>query len=181
MSPPNQSLRLEVSPARPMGQGSAVGSDLAEMYDQTSPLAYGLALRILADGPAAERTLAETYAEARRQGRLGLERQNVVWLLREVRARSLAVRDSRLMAPRRPAARVEGSVPFARRDRGAFAVLDGLGAMDRQWLELAYFEGVSSRDIAGRIGVDEKTVRQRLRAALEFLHERSRAAEEAGS
>jgi DNA-directed RNA polymerase specialized sigma24 family protein len=148
------------------------------MYDQTSPLAYGLALRILADDAAAERALAEAYAEARRQGRLGLGRQSVVWLLREVRTRSLAGLASGPTAPRRPAARVEGSVPFTRRDRAA---LEGLGAMDRQLLELAYFERLSSRDIGGRIGVDEKTVSQRLRAALGFLHERSHAAEEAGS
>ena len=178
MSPHRQRLRLEVGSVRPIGPSSAGGFALASFYDQTSPLAYGLALRILADGAAAEGVLAETYAEARRRGRVGLEPRNVVWLLREVRARSLASRAFGRTAPRRPAARVDGSVPFESRDRGA---LDGLGPMDRELLQLAYFDGLSSRDIAGRVGVDEKTVRQRLRAALGLLHERSHAAEEAGS
>lgn len=60
------------------------------------------------------------------------------------------------------------AVVFAERD-AVRAALAGLTALERQSVELAYFEGLTYREVAERLGIPLATVKSRIRAGLQRL------------
>jgi RNA polymerase sigma-70 factor (ECF subfamily) len=150
---------------------------LATLYDRVSPLAYGLALRIAGDAAAAEDTVQEAFLRIwRRADRYDPARGSPrAWLLRIVR--NLAIDQRRA---RESVCRVEkagGTDPTvaaapARPDDAAVrteavaslkSALDGLPSEQRRAIEIAYFEGLSHREIAAREGMPLGTVKTRIR------------------
>ena len=102
---------------------------LAELYDGTSAVVYGMMLRILGDTAAAQETLVEAYAHAWSRihtfdpARSGL----VAWLI--------------LLARRIALDRPDRKPPQA------FVPTTG----DRQTLERAFFDGVKEEDLRGAL------------------------------
>lgn len=155
---------------------------LAELYDRHAPLLYSLAARILQDRREAEDLLHDVILEVwRSAAQYSPERGRVVvWLTMRMRSRAL----DRLKSPSRrrtalsedPAARElapASSAPDARADhRAAHEALQALPAEQRRVLELGYFEGLSSTEIADELGISVGTVKSRTAAGLSKLRAR---------
>ncbi len=105
---------------------------LAELYDGTSALTYGLIVKILGDGPVAEEALVEAYARAwSRIHTFDSQRSGLLaWLI--LLARGVALdRPGREARPSLPE-------PVGRQD-------------DRYALERAFFDGVKEGDLRGAL------------------------------
>jgi len=152
---------------------------LADLYDRHAPTMLGVATALLADRAEAEDVLHDVFVEAwKRAADFDAARGTVrAWLLVRVRSRCL----DRLKAPRRSrrvalddagldqqaAPTVD---PMTRHTRAG--VRDALAALtpdQRVVVELAYFHGLSTRDIGARLGVPAGTVKSRLWSARERL------------
>lgn len=165
---------------------------LALLYDRHARAAYGLALRIVWQEQAAEEVVQEAFlsvwrgAHRYRPGRGPVR----TWLLAIVRNRAVDL----LRGPGRHADRVlplelaGGPEPVAGDDpeREALAAIEGhrvraaLAALppeQRSVVELAYFAGLSHREVAAKTGVPLGTVKSRMRLALERLRGLLRAGE----
>jgi RNA polymerase sigma-70 factor (ECF subfamily) len=152
---------------------------LGELYGRHSPRLFALLLKILGDRAEAEDLLHDVFLEAwRHAGDYSLERGTVAaWLV--LRARSRAI-DRRRSAPRARSVPLEGSELPERGDPAADPgrtsdqrrlgdVFSVMSADEREVILLGYFEGLSSTEIAERIGKPVGTVKSRTRSALEKL------------
>ena len=152
-------------------------SALAELYDRYSSVVYAVALRVLGDTGAAEDILQEVFLQLWRnpsvfdaaRGNLG------AWLA--VIARNRAIDALRRRKPETDIQDVIVSVApdlagEADRSRAAERIRGVLGAMpapQRSALEMAYFEGMSHSEIAGKTGEPLGTIKTRIRAGLMTL------------
>ncbi len=151
---------------------------LAALYDRHSGLMYGVARRMLRDPQAAEDVVQDVVLEAwRRASTYSSARGSVrTWLMMRLRSRAL---DRIRSAPARREVAVEDprAVAVASADDPQLGVdrarvrevLATLPPDQRQVLELAYFRGLSSREIAVQVGTPVGTVKSRTRAGLEKL------------
>jgi len=147
---------------------------LAELYRRYASVMLGVGCRILRDRAEAEEVAHEVWVEAFHAARAyeagrGSPR---TWLLVRMRSRSLdrvksAGRSRRCgldeLEPHRliaPAAGLSGD------ERRLAEALVALPPDQRVVLELAYFDGLSSTEIATRLGVPVGTVKSRTAAAL---------------
>ena len=154
---------------------------LAALYDRHAPLMLGLARRIVLGKPEAEDIVHDVFLEAwRRAADYDQNRGSVkAWLLLRTRSRAIDFRKS---------AGVSRAVSMGDGDwLGALAdprsgdeapdqtrlrqLLTALNEDQRQVLFLGYFEGLSSSEIAARIGVPIGTVKSRVAAALAALRQ----------
>jgi len=161
---------------------------LAELYDETSALVYGLAFRILGDRDAAEDVTIEVYAQVHRQASHYDASRGTpsAWLLTLTRSRAI----DRLRAETLRRAREESlddAAPLAaliadpekcsataelrRMVRSALATLT---PEQREVIETAYFAGLSHREIAAKSGQPLGTVKTRIRTGMLLLRERLR-------
>lgn len=147
---------------------------MAEMYDRYSGIVYGVALRVLGNASAAEDVLQEVFLQLWRnplafdanRGKLP------VWLA--VIARNRAIDHLR----RRPIEDDIAELPIStgvnledesaqrlavEKIRGA---LGRLPAEQRRALEMAFFEGMTHTEIAGKTGEPLGTIKTRIRAGL---------------
>ena len=154
---------------------------LSALYTRHAPRLLALALQILHDRPEAEDVLHDVFLEAwKKAATYATERGSVgAWL--SLRARSRAI-DRRRAAPRARSVSFEAwgfeqpsdpSVDPARiqdhrRLGKAFAVMT---ADEQRVIELGYFEGLSSSEIADHLGAPIGTVKSRTRSALQKLRE----------
>jgi RNA polymerase sigma-70 factor (ECF subfamily) len=162
---------------------------LARIYDRHAGLLFALGLRILSDRTLAEDVLHDVFLEAwHHAAEFDPARGTVrAWLVTRMRSRSLdrrasATRQRRLAdemkqqagepAPGTPGASVDGE-----RVRTQVA---GLPPELSEVIEMAYFEGLSSSDMAVRLGIPIGTVKSRTARALATLRE-GLAAREAGT
>ena len=152
---------------------------LEDLYDRYRMIAYAIALRVTADPAAAEDVVQEAFLgvwrnAARYEGPRGSVR---TWLLAIVHHRAVdAVRRRRPtselpepdMAP--PAALTAPDVwseVAARLDADTVrAGLADLSEVQRQVLELAYYDGLTQPEIASRTGAPLGTVKSRMRLGL---------------
>lgn len=160
---------------------SATGDEaaFASLYDQTAPRVFGLVLRIVRNRAFAEEVTQEAYLQ--------------IW---QTAARFEPAKGSALswlmtLAHRRAVDRVRSTEAFSRRDTvyhqesstvehdvTAAAVetsmeakrvrlaLESLSPVQRQVLELAYFEGHTHAEVAAMIGVPVGTAKTRIRDGL---------------
>lgn len=149
---------------------------LALLYDRYAGLLTAVGLRVLGHPREVEDLVHDVFVEAWRQaGQYDPARGTVrAWLVMRMRSRALdrkkAAAWSRSVpldgAGPEPAAPSVGPAPDGERLRAALAALP---AEQREVLELAYFEGLASPEIAARVGVPVGTVKSRTAAAMARL------------
>ena len=169
-----------------MMQRTAAGdhAGLAELYDMSSHLVFGLALRILGDRDTAEDAVVEVYAQAWREAKnFDASRGTPCsWLMTLTRSRAIDILRSqkrdRAMDPLESAGDVEASTPGpeaatadAERHRFVRGALNRLSADQREAIELAYFTGLSHSEIAARLGEPLGTVKTRIRLGMIRMRE----------
>ena len=163
---------------RAIAHGDATA--LAALYDRHAQLMLCLARRIVVGKSEAEDIVHDVFVEAwRRAADYDPNRGSVkAWLLLRTRSRAIDLRKSagfartvptgdgeflaRLADPRA----ADSEAPDRARLR---QLLSGLNDEQREVLFLGYFEGLSSSEIATRIGVPIGTVKSRVAAALGAL------------
>jgi RNA polymerase sigma-70 factor, ECF subfamily len=167
-------------------QHAAAGNQaaLAQLYDATSQLVFGLALRILGDRDAAEDIVIEVYAQAWREAKTYDPRRGTPcsWLLTMTRSRAIdllrARKRDQATDPLEYADDVESATPNpeeasadAERHRFVRGALTSLNKEQREAIELAYFAGLSHTEIAMRLGQPLGTVKTRIRLGMMRLRE----------
>jgi RNA polymerase sigma-70 factor (ECF subfamily) len=164
-------------------------SAVAELYDDYSPMALGLALKIVRDAQEAEDVVHDAFvAIVERADQYKSERGTVVaWLVTTVRnlaldrtrrrTRRAQITDEELRhEPAEPVLDPESISWLAREREAVRHALLKLSTAQRQTLEIAFFEGLSYPEIAERENIPLGTVKSRaaralaaLRAALEGI------------
>jgi RNA polymerase sigma-70 factor, ECF subfamily len=160
-------------------QRVARGDDqaLASLYDASSAMVFGVALRMLRDHADAEEVTLDVYKYVwGNAGDYNLARGTVIaWLLMLVRSRCLdriRTRESRQRAeePARPVTTAVQPDVVPNRQSGAVReALSNLPGEQAELIELAYFSGLSHSELAERTGLPLGTVKTRLRLALQRL------------
>lgn len=158
---------------------------LAQFYELTNRLAFGLILRILGDRSTAEEVLLDVYTQVWRQaGNYRRERGTpLAWLTTIARTRALdRLRAGRQEMQRKEsldavaevcsfAANPEESAVSHEHQRLVREALVALTFEQRQVLELAYFSGMSHSEIAAHLGQPLGTVKTRTRLGMLKLKE----------
>jgi RNA polymerase sigma-70 factor (ECF subfamily) len=167
-----------------VGRAAAGDADaLAQLYDGTVALVYGLALRILRDRGGAEEITEDVYMQVWRQAaRYDATRGSVArWLLTLTRSRAIdrlrgAASQRERHTPLDEAAEVHDTAPGpeheateGERRNLVRAALARLSVEQREAIELAYFRGMSHSEIATRLGAPLGTVKTRIRLAMDRL------------
>lgn len=152
---------------------------LSLLYQRHAPRLLALALRVLGDRTEAEDVLHDVFLEAwRNAASYSAERGAVsAWLALRTRSRSIDRRRSparsravSLEASGRPEPADPSGDPTRTQDHGRLALaLSVMSDDEREVIVLAYFEGLTSSEIAERIGRPVGTVKSRTRTALEKL------------
>jgi RNA polymerase sigma-70 factor (ECF subfamily) len=156
---------------------------LAELYDEYTPLLYPVVLRILRSAPDAEDALQDAWLQVwKRSVSYDASRGTVAaWLLTVARTRALD-RYRSVASRRRAESNVDPEPVTPPVDPSMSAAVGEIGArvreslsmlqpQQRQVLEIAYFEGLSQSEIAGRIGAPLGTVKSWTRQGLQKLKE----------
>lgn len=152
----------------------------AAFYDETSPIAYGLALRILGNAEDAGETVVDAYFQVWKHAAAFDPGRGtaVAWLTVLVRSRALDRLRARAARPRPPAEdyeldllrdpapNAEQSAESAQARERLRHALSSLLPEHRRLLTLAYFEGKSQSEIAAFCGAPLGTVKTRMRSAL---------------
>ncbi|HUZ36280.1 MAG TPA: sigma-70 family RNA polymerase sigma factor [Streptosporangiaceae bacterium] len=162
----------------------AAGDDhaLAEIFDRLAPAVYSAALRVLGDGSGAQDVVQDVFVElwshpdrydlaagTLRTYLMVLARHRAVDRVRsELRRIARQERHHRLTPTERPLSPSDQVAAGEAADvvRAAVRLLpDG----QRRVVELAYFQGLSYREVALAAGIPEGTAKSRLRLALAKL------------
>ena len=161
-------------------------SSLAKLYDCTSRIVYGLALRILGDATVAEEIALEAYMQVWRSASTYDSNRGSVnaWLVTLVRSRAidwLRSRRCRMQQSEHPLQEffgLEDSSPSpetitieSRRSRVLQSALSELPADQRRLIELAFFSGYSHSEIARYTQLPLGTVKTRIRLGMGRLKE----------
>jgi RNA polymerase sigma-70 factor, ECF subfamily len=167
-----------------LAQRLAAGDDhaLAEIFDRLGPAVYGAAVRVLGEGSAAQDVVQDVFVELWRDPDryepaaaslrtfLTLRaRHRAVDLVRsELRRVARQERQHRLAQPAAHPSPFElvADAEAARVVRDAVALLPD---SQRQVVELAYYRGLTCREVALAAGIPEGTAKSRLRLALAKL------------
>ena len=162
------------------GDREAIG----ELYDRYAGIAMAVAIRVLRDRGAAEDVVHDAFVAVWQK----IDRFDVAsgslrsWLLTIVRNRAIdrlrRVRptadvdelDSRSLLRSTPNPTLDAAIASIDR-RALAAAVATLPAEQRQAVELAYFEGLTYREVAVRVGIPPGTASGRLRLALVKLRE----------
>jgi RNA polymerase sigma-70 factor, ECF subfamily len=162
----------------------AAGDDhaLAEAYDRLGPTVYGAALGVLGDWTAAQDVVQDVFVElwshpGRYDSAAGslrvyltvLARHRAVDMVRsELRRIARQERHQRLTSRPEPAS-PDDEVVAAEAACLVRSAVRLLPDSQRQVVELAYFRGLSYREVAVAAGIPEGTAKSRLRLALARL------------
>lgn len=171
------------------------GSDderaLSELYDRYGGLVYGVGICYLGDRTLAEDLVQDVFVSVWRSAasfdpsRAGF----ATWVYRITRNRVTDLARRRSARVRTVAPVAEGALPEPGEGGGTEGVLktfDVVGVLSelsqthREVLVLAYFGGLSQREISEQTGVPLGTVKSRTTAALRAARERMRAAKSMG-
>ncbi|MEZ5400794.1 MAG: sigma-70 family RNA polymerase sigma factor [Bryobacteraceae bacterium] len=158
---------------------------LGALYDDTSPILFGLALRVLGSREDAEEAVLDAYARAWRLSSTfdGSRGSALTWLV--MMARSIAIdrlrsrtaksgREEAIDGIAEPAGSglsPESEAFFTQQRFRIEAALDQLPAEQRQAIELAFFDGLSHSEVAEATGVPLGTAKTRVRLGLARLRQ----------
>jgi len=166
--------------------GPEVEAALSKLYDRYSRTVFGVGLKILGDRSLAEELVQEVFLKVWRSSRtFDPSRSNFsTWLYRLTRsvAVDLYRKGARRVHP------VSDGAPYIATASDSSAgpqeivdkswlswrvsrALEGLDAAHREVIELAYFGGLSQREISRRTGVPIGTVKTRTARAFKSLRE----------
>jgi RNA polymerase sigma-70 factor (ECF subfamily) len=153
--PPRVAAREEGTLLERIARGDA--DALRLLYERLAPRVFALCVRILGDPAAAAEVLRQTFLEVWRRASEdeGWSASPAAWIASMARARALS--------SARSAAAGEA------RRRPPKSTLSALPPTERIALELAYFEGLTHREIAERTGASPSAVRARVRRGMERL------------
>jgi RNA polymerase sigma-70 factor, ECF subfamily len=162
---------------------------LSELYDRYSRPVYATGVRLLGDSHLAEELVQDAFTSVwRAAASFDPSRASfATWLYRVTRNRAVDLSRRRQARPQsageNPLRAVRGGPePEASIDGWDVArALSRIPEEHREVLTLAYFEGLSQREISQRTGVPLGTIKSRTTAALKRLHQSlvNPAAEEA--
>jgi RNA polymerase sigma-70 factor (ECF subfamily) len=152
---------------------------MAQLYDRYSTIVYSVALRILGDAESAEDVLQDVFMHLwRNSAAFDASRGSMAgWLAIITRNRAI---DSK--RKRRPQVAIEdvvvagGADPADSAEKGRFArkirgALEGMPALQRSALEMAFFQGLTHTEIALQTGEPLGTIKTRIRSAVLSLRE----------
>jgi RNA polymerase sigma-70 factor (ECF subfamily) len=155
---------------------------LGLLYDRFGSVAYRLALRVVRDAALAEDVVQETFLAVWRQAdRFDRSRGRAstwIFTLAHRRAVDRVRREARFnalpdqlgaMAPQIESTGDDVALREARRE--VQAALSTLSSVERQAIELAYWGGLTQREIAAALGIPLGTVKSRMFTALARLRE----------
>jgi RNA polymerase sigma-70 factor (ECF subfamily) len=160
-------------------------SALAALYDESSQLAYSIALRVLQDEADAGEVVSDVYKQIWDRAAGFDERRGsaAAWIVILSRSRAMDRRRSR-NARTRAAAKLEDVAEListqpspehlaiaSESGRLVMRALTAIPSEQRLALELAFFGGLSHSEIAGRLGEPLGTVKTRIRLAVARLRE----------
>jgi len=154
----------------------------AELYDATSPIVFGIALRVLRDRAQAEEVAQEVFLEVWRTAARYDPGKGTpsAWIntmahrraIDRVRSAELSTqRDQRHAEDQLASTAPDISEEVVRRDVGRRVrrALATLPEAQRRPLALAYFDGRSQREVAEIMGLPLGTVKTRMRDAMRRL------------
>ena len=156
---------------------------LSQLYRESVPVLYGLALRMLGNQADAEEVVLEVFEQVwRTAASYDSSRSRVLWWLTMMtRSRALdrlrvTRRRTEVEAPLPETFDAAGGEPapdsivvFGEERRRVRHALTTLTPEQRQALELAYYSGLSHSEIAEKLGAPLGTIKSRIRAALQCL------------
>ena len=193
--------RNEPGPTQPMSSSQTIlllpavsDGDVAafeQLYDRHAPILYALLLRMLASPEDAQEVLQEAFVKAwndasRYDPGRGSE---LAWLISITRSRGIdRIRSRKVRGEREKDAARDNSIRSAAVDgmaavesvvageeqRAVRAALAEIPEAQRQALELAYFDGLSQSEIAGKLGVPLGTIKTRMQLGMRKMRERLR-------
>lgn len=152
---------------------------LAEIFDRLAPTVYGAALGVLGNGAAAQDAVQDVFVELwsrpdRYDPAAGTLRTYLIVVARH-RAVDMVRSESRRVARQErhfqltPGQRLPSACDEVTAAEAAGAVRDAVRLLprdQRRVVELAYFEGLTYREVALAVGIPEGTAKSRLRLAL---------------
>ena len=164
--------------------GPEVEAALSKLYDRYSRTVYGVGMKTLGDRSSAEELVQEVFLKVWRSSHtfdpwrgsfstwLYRVTRNValdLYRKRTSRIRPVPDGDSQIAAARDSSAGPEEIVDDSWLSWRISRALEGLGATQREVIELAYFQGLSQREISQRTGVPLGTVKTRTASAMKRL------------
>jgi RNA polymerase sigma-70 factor (ECF subfamily) len=162
-------------------------SAMTTLYDATSRLVYGLALRILNEAPAAEEVLLDVYTQVWRQAAQydATRGAPLAWLTTIARSRAIdrlrsgqherqhkqPLESPEVATAAAAGASAEDFTVAAEMQKLVRAALETLPTEQREVIELAYYGGLSHSEIAVKLGQPLGTIKTRTRLAMMKLRE----------
>ena len=161
---------------------------LEVLYDRYSRVVFSFALRIVGDRELAEEILQEVFFRAWQQGAAFRASRGtfVTWLLSITHNLAIDEVRKRRRRPQKADSEEPETILAAMADTGAdvedevwlgalretiTGALDRLPAPQREALELAYYQGLTQREIADHLGEPLGTIKTRMRLGLQKLRE----------
>jgi len=159
-------------------------SALETLYTRYGGLVYTLALRIVGDRELAREVLQDTFLRAwdgretydSERGRvpwwlMGIGRNRAIDLLRS-RSHQARLREGERVTPAVPEPASADTLDALGLRRAVVAALQGLTAVQREAIELAYYGGLTQSEIAKWLREPLGTIKSRTREAMERLRQR---------